>query len=439
MHNNPVDWKNAVNSNHKTISVLAYFLIFMFVGSIIIWGATVPLARAVIAQGKVITPGRNIQLQHVDGGAIKAISVKEGDQVRVDQVLYALDDQVLVNKIEYLVNKKNYLDAKLIRLIAERDGKSHLIFTDDLNEKTKLVNDFSIVDEQSNEFHAKLERFELEKEILKQRINNLLQSKNGIEAQLLSYNEQLDISKKESSIKENLYNKKIISYFEYSQVHRNKLQVEGRIGELAALLAAISEQITEAEAQLERLNTQRMEQAAVQINEIHVQLIDINEQIYTAKEAYGRTLIKSPVNGIIVSMNYNIAGNVIKAGEKIAEIVPLSDNRLIEAKITPAIIDNVYVGQSTKINLTALNEGKTLSIIGRVIEISADQIETEVEAQNYYRVQIEIKDASSIKGDMDRLYYGMPTEIYFNNAPRTFLQYIMRPIADSFSKAFIEF
>jgi HlyD family type I secretion membrane fusion protein len=203
-------------------------------------------------------------------------------------------------------------------------------------------------------------------------------------------------------------------------------------------IASAAVQVVEAHQQIERLATQRVEQAVTRLNEIRTELADFEEQMLAAQAVLDRTVIRAPVDGIVVSSVYNSRGSVIGPGERVMEILPTTQDLIVDARLQPQDIDAIQIGQPARLRLSALNARLTPEVEGEVLQISADRLIDEVTGVPYYRAKIRITDELPPEVSREQLYPGMPVETFIATGERTLVEYLVRPVLDAFSLAFRE-
>ncbi len=431
-------WEDRINASRSRVSWAGYLAIAALVGSFGYWAASAPIARAAVAPGNIAAAGRNILIQHLEGGVIQRVNVREGDIVKAGQELYVLDPTSARANVNRLGKQIVSLKASLLRLAAERDGAVALELPPSTSLAGGLDDVQDLVDEQQKEFNARLARFKSEQEILSQRVASLNETSRGFGAQRDAVAEQLRIVRDELRRKKQLVDKGLTNLFEYTQIQRNESDLIGQAGAIESQLGANATQVLEAEEQIQRARTQRVEQAVARLNEVRVQLADAEEQLNAATAVLARTVIHAPSDGIIVSMTYNTIGSVIGPAEKVIEILPTTDKPIVEARLNPQEIDAVYIGQQARLRLTALNARLTPEVAGTVTEISADRLVDQATQEVYYRARLQITDELPAGIEAAQLYPGMPVEAYINAGERTFLEYLVRPILDSVNRAFRE-
>jgi HlyD family type I secretion membrane fusion protein len=428
--NRGIDVRRAAFAGYGALAIL--------VGCFGYWAVTAPLSGAVVSQGTISAMGGNILIQHPEGGIVQELRVREGDRVKPGEELVVLDRTAAQAELNRLTKRSMALKANVARLAAERDGLDRLgpitmspgePFEKDLE---------NLVREQKKEFEVKLGRFRSEQSILRQRVATYRESAAGLRAQKQAIHRQAEVVKGELRIKAGLLDKGLTNRSEYSELLRSEADLVGRAGMVEAQMAVTNSQTVEAQEQIERLTTQRVEEAITKLNEDSSSLTDINEQIVAAEAVLRRTTIKAPAAGIVVSSTYNSRGSVIASGEKIMEILPTGSGLLVDARLRPQDIDMVRAGQPAKLRLSALNTRLTPEVSATVTQVSADRLIDKVTHDPYFRAKLKIIDDLPPSVKPEQLYPGMPTEVFINTGDRTFFEYLVRPILDSFARAFAE-
>ncbi|RWL44518.1 MAG: HlyD family type I secretion periplasmic adaptor subunit [Mesorhizobium sp.] len=425
-------------TDFRRTAFAGYAAIALLAGGFGTWAASAPLAGAVITQGTIAATGGNILIQHREGGIISRLLVHEGDRVREGQELILLDRTAPEADLNRLTRQWIALKASAARLEAERDGLDRLAPISEAA-PTPFQQEFQdLIREQQKEFDARLARFRSEQSILAQRVAMHRESVKGLNAQKAAIERQAEVVKKELGIKTDLLSKGLTNRSEYSQLLRSEADLVGQAGALAAYLASANTQIAEAEAQTERATTQRVEEALTKLDDVRTNLADIEEQMRAAQAVLKRTTITAPAAGIVVSSTYNAQGSVVAPGEKIMEILPTSSGLLVDAKLRPKDIDQVHVGQKAKLRLSALNTRLTPEVAATVSEISADRLIDETTHEPYFRARLKIADALPPGVKVEQLYPGAPVDAFISTGDRTFFEYLVRPMMDSFARAFAE-
>lgn len=432
-------WQRELTATTKVPTVLGYGAIALMVCTFGVWGATTPIAGAAVAAGTVAAAGRNIQMQHLEGGIVREISVREGDQVRKGDTVMVLDDTVAKTQLNRLIKQWVSLSARIQRLEAERDGAE--TFKAEIHDETIIPHTsglIQIIDEEQKEFEARFARFRSEQVILRQRLDQLDETRNGLREQKAAIEKQSSIIKDELARKQGLLDRGLINRSDYTELLRIDAELLGQMAALTSEQATTGSQIAEADEQIERQKTQRVEDAVTKLTETRSTLRDVQEQVAAALEVSQRTVIRAPADGIVVTSLYNVVGNVIAPGEKIMEILPTTKRPLVEARLQPIDIDVIHIGQRARLRFSALNARLTPEVDGTVQQVSADRLIDQATQQPYYRALLQITEDLPASVPADQLYPGMPVEAFIGTGDRTFFDYLAKPLFDSARHAFIE-
>lgn len=432
------NWQQGFSRSTRTPALLGYAAMAVMFCTFGLWGATAPITGAAVSPGTIAAAGRNIQMQHLEGGIVREIRAREGDEVHLGDTVMLLDDTTAKTQLNRLVKQWVSLDTQIQRLEAERDGKT--VFNAEIraNAFPAILNMADIAKEEQREFEARFARFQSEQLILKQRLEQLDETKSGLREQKAAIDKQAAIIKDELARKQGLLEKGLINRSDYTELLRIDADLLGQAAAISSEQATTGSQIAEAREQIERQRTQRVEEAVTKLSEVRTSLRDVEEQVAAAIEVLARTTIRAPADGIVVTSLYNMVGNVIAPGEKIMEILPTTKRPLVEAHLKPTDIDVVHVGQAARLRFSALNARLTPEVDAVVQQVSADRLVDQTTQQPYYRALLQITDDLPASVPLQQLHPGMPVEAFISTGDRTFFDYLLRPFLDSTRRAFVE-
>ena len=388
--------------------------------------------------GVVAASGQNLRLQHLEGGAVSTVLVKEGDRVKLGQTLLTLDPTVAQSQLDRLIKLEAAFRVWYERLAAERDGKDALSFSSDLVSLAGKAGVPGIIEEQQGEFAARLNRHRNELAILAERVSQLQESVTALEARKKSSDEQLKIVKSETQRKLKLLDRGLTDRDQYTQLLRSQADLLGQVASTEAQISSAKNQINEAREQIERAKSQRIEDALKELSDASNKLSDGEEQIKAARSMLERTIIKAPADGVIVSLKFNSPGVAVRPGESVLELLPTTSDLIVEARIDPRSIDTVRVGQEARLRFVALNSTTTPEVSGSVTYVSADRLVDPATNQPYFQARLKITDNLPSELSRDQISPGMPVETYISTGDRTFAEYLVKPLIDSFSRSFRE-
>ena len=415
-----------------------------------VWAATAPLASAVVASGSFVATGQNKQVQHLEGGIIRELLVKEGDTVEANQPLVRLDDTVAQSKLRRLVTRRSRLSAAAARLHAEISSSEQIqLLQAQADEVTTDPEVRSIVQAQQDELTARRRSLGNQEEVLRKEIAGLKESIRGYETQIRANRDRLALFTEELQDKSPLIDLQLIKKSEILALQRSEMGLAGELGDLLGRSGDATERIARAEQQIAQLRLAAVEKASEDLRGTEAELDDLREQILAARDVVRRTDVRAPVRGIVVKLNQYTTGGVVAPGGVILELLPINDELVIEARIDPNEITHVKEEQKALVRLTALNQRLTPMNEGKVVYISADTVsdqgmrrtgeqDSAVRRDSFVvRVRLNERDARD-KVENFRPTPGMPAEVFIETGQRTFFTYLMRPVIDSFSRAFRE-
>jgi HlyD family secretion protein len=404
-----------------------------------LWALAAPLSGAVIAMGSFVSGTQNRIVQHLEGGIVAEILVREGDVVEAGQLLVRLDETAARAMLHRHELRHALALAEIARLRAEQAGAHSVSFPPELFAMAEADTSVAeIIDAQRDEFEARNGRVENEIEMVAQRGSAIAEEISGLEAKRGSVDTQLDLIGQELAAMESLYEDGFTTLSRVLALRRAEAQLTGELGQVQADIARARERMTEIDRQMAHLEAEAREATAQELGAAEAALADAQGQAETARDVLDRLELRSPVRGIVVTLSENTTGGVVGSGENILEIVPLDDELVVEARVAPGDIDQVRIGGEARVRLSAFNQRTTPAIDGEVIYVSADTVgEGEPGGAHYVaRIRLHMAAASGVNELVPSA--GMPAEVFISTGARTFAEYLMRPVLDSFSRAFRE-
>lgn len=432
------DWSRLVRTGTRGVSLAGYAAIALFAGGFGVWAATAPLKGAAIVSGVVAAAGKNQLVQHLEGGIISEIHVREGDKVAAGDPLFTMDD----TRARATLNTRNKqwinLLARKARLEAQRDELENIVFSDRLKTLAAESGLSDVLDEQRAEFLARLARFKSEVVILNQRVATGEQAIVGFQSQKTALEEQSAVVSEEAGRKEDLLGKGLTNRSEYTALLRAQADLVGQTGAIASQMEQTRTQIAEAKEQLVRQQNQRVEESLTELNDVNAQIGEVEEALAAARDVLTRVVVRAPSDGYIVHITQNTPGSVVGPGEEMAQVLPTSSELIVEAQLRPSDIDIVRPGQAADLRFVALNMRTTPQVAGSVTYVSRDRLIDPKSGQPYFVARLHITDDLPPEVDREQIYPGMPVEAMISTGERTFFEYLAKPLTDSFNRAFRE-
>ena len=426
---------NALNTSIEAPKRIGLIMLFLTFGVFGIWASTAPIDGAARAPGVVSVKSYKKIVQHLEGGIVENIFVQDGDEVRQGDALLEIDTTQSAAQLE--IAEARYVAYKTLeaRLIAERDNLESISFPGNWSRSDELYNEE--ISSQVAIFNSKKAAFKGNVEVLEQRIEQLRSQLSGLQALresktslALSFEDEL----KDINI---LLSQGFSDKTRLRNLERNVADYRGQAAQLTAQIASTNVQIGEAQIQILQLEREKQNQTTTELGNIQTTLNEVNEQIVALEDVVNRALVTAPVSGAVNGMQVHTIGGVIGPGGLIAEVVPLSEELILDARVSPVDIDRVFVGQEATIRFSSFGS-RTPTISGSLIHLSADTISNQTDSQPYYLARIEVSpEGLANLGDLE-LLPGMPAEAFIATGSRTLLQYMIKPLADAAARSFIE-
>jgi HlyD family secretion protein len=413
-------------------------VIALFFGGFGAWASLAPLASAAIAQGTVRAEGNRKTVQHLEGGIIGELLVREGDRVSAGQTLIRLDTTAAESRYEAVRHQRDLYGASQARLLAEQAHAGRLIFPTDLEARRGEPRVAMLLANQEEIFTTRRQSYAGQRDILQKRIEQLRSQIEGLEAQIVSAEQQLELIASEQRTVEDLVRKGLERQPRLLELKRRTAALEGSRAESRAEIARAEQTIGETELRILALDDEQSEKVATELEKVQAELARTQEELVAAEDVLRRRVIEAPIAGTVVNMQFFTPRGVISPGTPILDIVPAEDRLLVEAQLSPLDIDVVHPGLPAEIRLTAYKQRNTPSLYGHLLQVSADRFVDERSGTPYYKALVEVPASELVRAGDVELYPGMPTEVMIKTGERTFFAYMMQPLRDSFARAFNE-
>jgi HlyD family secretion protein len=413
--------------------VLILIFAVIFVG----WGGLVYLDGGAVAPGVINPDSGKKTIQHLEGGIVAELPVREGQAVKMGQTLAVLESTQARATHEALVQQRLSLLARQARLDAERAGESRIRWPPELRSSDQQIRD--IVVAQQEVFDARRSTHATRRDILAQRVEQLLQQIQGSESQVESASRQIEYIGEELKAKEYLVARGMMPKPEALRLRRAEAEIVGRRGEHFAEIGRAREKIGEAKIQILSVEAERADQITAEQDKVRAELAEVNEKLQASADVVKRTVVIAPVNGTVVDIKVRTIGGVVQRGESIMSIVPESDEMIIEARLQPRDVKAVHSGLEAKIRFTAYSSRNAPNVPGTVRTVSADRLIDETKHQPYYLVRVAV-DRELVKtlAPAVNLIPGMPVEVLVVSERRTMLDYLAKPFRDALWRSFRE-
>jgi HlyD family type I secretion membrane fusion protein len=419
-------------------TLAAGLVVLVFFGGFGAWAGLAPLASSAIAPGTVRAEGNRKTVQHLEGGIIQELLVAEGDAVARGQVLIRLDRTAAQSRFAAVRHQHDLLKASEARLLAERARAARVVFPRELLDHRDEARIATLLAGQEQIFRTRRQSYDGQRGILGKRIEQLRAQIDGLEAQIVAADRQLELLRKEEATVAELVGKGLEREARLLELRRRNAALLGSRAESQAEIARVRQTISETELRILALDDEQAEKVEAELKDVQAELARIEEELTAAADVLRRREIRAPLAGRVLNLKYFTAGGVIAPGTPILDLVPAEDRLIVEAQVSPLDIDVVRPGLPAEIRLTAYRQRATPIIYGRLLQVSADRLLDERTGAAYYKALVEADPDEMARLEGIELYPGMPAEVMIKTGDRTFLAYLVQPIADGFNRAFRE-
>jgi len=404
-----------------------------------LWAGLAPLDSAAIANGSVVLSASRKTVQHLEGGIIAEILVKDGDEVTQGQPLIHLNATSANSQQDLLLGQFRAAKAAEIRLLAERDDVEQPNFDHPLLHDSENATVKELVESQNKLFKTRKAAVIGQVDVLQERIMQYNEQIKGLDSQITEVKKQNSLIAQEVKSVSGLVAKGLEQKTRLLALQRRESELDGEQAKHFSEIATIKGSISESQLQIINVQNEYLKDVMTQLKDVQQQVSDLQEKMQASGDILKRTVITAPQAGKVTNLKFHTIGGVITPGTPIMDIVPQDDRLIIEAQVRPQDIDIVHEGLPAKVMLTAYKSRFVPRLEGKVIQISADKLTNEKTGEPFFLARIQINDGVLAKLTKHIvLYPGMPAEVFITTREGTFLQYLASPIIDSFRRSFKE-
>jgi HlyD family type I secretion membrane fusion protein len=424
-----------IASHELRLSRWGMGVVIVGIGALGAWAALAPVKSATLASGVVKVAGERKTVQHLEGGIVREILVREDQRVDTGDPLVVLDDIAARTRQRLLQSERDALQAELARLEAERDGRAAAAYPAELLARRDDPGVARLLDGETQLLATRQAALRGQLDVLAQRQQQAREKIAGREAESNATRTKLGYITEELRGAESLLEVGIYLKTRYYALKRAEADLQSDLGRLGADIAETRALIGEADLRMIDLRNQLRREASDRIQDVRARLREVTERLAAADDALARTRVTAPLPGTVIGLRVHTRGGVIQPGAAILEIVPRDERLVVEARIRPEDIDRVHRGMAAEVRFTAFNQRTTPVFPGEVLRISADRFTDPGLGQSFYVAQIGL-DAQA--GARLALQPGMPAEVYIVTGERTVLSYLVRPIREQIRRAMLE-
>jgi HlyD family secretion protein len=323
--------------------------------------------------------------------------------------------------------------------MVEQRGEKRLLFPSELESAQKESPSVAaVLAGQQKIFETRQQVFQSQIAVNREKRSQVEKEIEGLKAQENAASKRIAIVRDEVATVAYLVEKGLERRPRLLNLEREAADIEGRRGEIGAQISRAEQVISEAQTNLLKLENDRQNEIAQSLREAQSQIFQIRERLQAANDQLQRTLVKSPEDGVVTDLRVHTLGGVIGAGAPLMDLVPRQDRLVVTARVRPEDIDVVRLGLDADVNLLPYNQRRVPRLRGTVTHVSADRLLDKRTDQPYYATKIRVQDSHAEAIDGVNILPGMPAEVFIKTGRGTVALYALKPLLDSFNRAFRE-
>lgn len=422
------------NADYSSAIRFGLWVLIAGFGGFLGWAAFAPLDEGVSAPGVVSVESQRKRIDHLTGGIVDRILVREGQQVREGQDLIALDEAQAKAALNATVSQWRIAAANEARLRAERDGLEQIPFPADL-----LAGDpeaETAIRAQEELFRSRRAALEGELRIIAESVYGLEQRVRSLEKLQAGRGKQVKLFQDQLRSYRKLNSQGFVSRNQLLELERQLAEVQSRESETLASMADANARLAEFRMRGAQRQIEYRRDVETQLAEVQKELATLGERVSAHRDTYSRLVLRAPVSGTVVDLAFHTVGGVIKPGDRILDIVPQGEALMVEARVAPQYIDRLYPGLPADIHFDAyVNRAERPVISGQVAVVSADALTDQRSGQAYYSMRVQVPATELKKLGGIRLQPGMQATVMVKTGERSLLVYLARPLSRRFTGA----
>ena len=424
------DWRGTLRAG--------YLVAGLGLGSFIAWSALARLDGAALASGVIAVESNRRTLQHLEGGIVRDILVRDGDIVQAGQVLVRLDPTKADAQSDLYANQLVIYGAQETRLLAERDQAAELVFPPEISARASEPAIAAVLQDQAKQFVARRETLRRNIEVAEAQIVQVQKEMEQNAVDVTTSQNMLRNIERELQPLQDLLKRGLVSLTRVTTLEREQLRLRGVIANAELQTMKLRERLQETDLKRRQAVEEHRNEAAGQLLEVRRLLNDVRQQLVVSSDLRQRSEMRAPVAGAVQQLRIFTQGGVVRPGDPVLDLVPLSDTLVIRAKVSPLDADRVAPGMAAELRFPAFRYFGAEVIRGEVKTVSRDRL-LEADGQTAYFAAEVAVDRQRIPAEIaDRLSAGMPAEVIIPTGARTVMSYLMSPLLERFNTSMRE-
>jgi HlyD family type I secretion membrane fusion protein len=414
------------------LSVLAIIIGF---GGFVIWGTFAKLDEGVTASGQIVVQDNRKEIQHLEGGMISAVHVKEGQMVKEGDVLMELAPLQSESARDELAQEFAVSSANMIRLTALRSEEKTVDFSplDDIpiDDITRV----DIVERQLSLFNQQWDSINAELSVLQSRRSALRTRRNDLAGEIDATERALTTAREDLALRRELLEEKLETIGNVSRLEREVSNLEAQFSGLQGERNQAIKNYEEVTNQIREAKARFQERVGRELLEAQATSLASRERLLAMDDRLARTVLRAPQSGTVLNLAATTIGGVVSPGQTVMEIVPDTDDLIVIVRLSPTDRDAVQPGQDVEAQFTAYKSFQVQRLDGKVLGVSADLIQDEVSGAFFYETRVQLDASSLDPNGRIQIIPGMPVDTFIaSGSKRSFFDYVFEPIRSTMQR-----
>lgn len=401
---------------------------------VVSWSILFKIQNGIIATGVVTIEGETKTIQHLEGGSISVVHVKDGDPVQVGDALVTLNTTVLSASENQLRRQRLDLMGQIARLSAEKSDRGRIAFPNEFLQNSTDPDIRNIISNQNSIFEARRAGLSASQSQLNQRRLQYESQRNSLTEQSRAQQDQLRILENELGRLKRGLDLGVVAQVQYDAKERERITIAGQIATLGTELNRVENLIRESYSGFELSLQEREERIYEELREAESRLSDVSQKLEQVEYQLTNSVVRSPVSGLVHDLQLTTVNGVVKPGENLLQIVPDTNVFSVKASVRPTDIDQIFPGQEAMVRFSSFNQTTTPMLEGSVSYKSADHIVDKHSGESYFEIKVDVSAEEFERLDGLILHAGMPSEVYLQTEERSIASYLMKPVKDAMTR-----
>jgi len=410
---------------------MASLVIILFVAAFVVWASYTRITEVVVSSGEVSPVGSVKKIQHLEGGIIKRIFVKDGDIIKAGEVVMELEPSGAIPERDQLVTRLAGLKLEAEQLRAFSTGQSANLQDTDARYHDMAKSQVKI-------FEAKRLSVDAQINVIEKQIAEKQSEIQLLRGQQKSIKDQISLLNEQIGMRMELMRKGLQPKLVMLDNQRELARTEGQLAENKGQQRRVRKSIAELESRKEEISTRMVVEATESLGKINAEIAELQDSITQVEDKVTRLQIRSPVTGVIQNLQTETVGGVLAPGEVVVEVIPTDAELVVEARITTDDIGFVFTGQTATVKVLTYDYTRYGQIKGVIKRISATTVE-DAQGKPFYRAHIRLE--KNYVGDQpgrNLVVPGMTVLADIKTGEKTLAEYLLKPIYKAFNEAFRE-